>query len=787
MKHLSLLLLILSFQSYSQHVENLSTLKLEEIMAGNEFIGHQPENVRWSLDGQTILFDWNRYNLPGNSTYSYSLKNKTIDSITPEFYTTGNEFRNSITNPSDSYPIEIYVWQGNLYRYDRSTKKTETILKSASYIRNVQRDADGSCAFFQDGLGFYVYCIEERSIKQLAVFEKGEPSKESEKNSMEKEELALFQFLKDEQKADEWRKEQDKVWNSDIPKIFYSGTSISNIQIDGTGKYITYRVDDEPSTTKTHVDHHIAADGHTYAQTARAKVYDEDASHKLGIYDIQNDTSYFVDFSTLPEIRKKPAYLKEYKDTTNVYTDDRKFIMHDMIYSEDGKENILDIRSYDNKDRWIVQVDLASGKTKLIEKQHDEAWIGGPGISGWNMVSGTLGWIDNSTVYYQSEETGYSHLYTKNVSSGNKVALTSGNWEVHDVRLSSKKDRFYITANKNHPGNREFYHLLINSKELIPILTTEGNHEVSISPDEKTLAIRYSGKVTPWEVYFADNKKGATLQQITQSTTDQFNNYSWYSPEIISFLASDGEKVNARMYQPEASKKNGAAVIFVHGAGYLQNAHNYWSGYYREFMFHNLLRDNGYTVLDIDYRASQGYGRDFRTDIYRHMGGKDLSDHVDGRQLLIDSLGIDPDRIGMYGGSYGGFITLMALLTEPGKFKCGAAIRSVTDWAHYNHEYTSNILNYPSTDPEAYKKSSPIYFADNLQDRLLMLHGMVDDNVQFQDVVRLSQRFIELGKENWEMAIYPVEAHGFRKTSSWADEYRRIYTLFQQELAVPKK
>lgn len=782
MKYLSLLILIFSFQSYSQHVENLSTLKLEEIMAGNEFIGHQPENIRWSLDGESILFDWNKYNQPGSSTYSYSLKNKTIDSITPEFYKTGNETQNFKINP-----IEIYTWQGNLYRYDRSTKKTETILKSASYIRNVQRDADGSCAFFQDGLGFYVYCIEERSIKQLVVFEKGEPSKEAEKNNMEKEELALFQFLKDEEKASDWRKEQDKAWNSDIPKIYYSGKSVNNIQIDGTGQYITYREDDLPPSTKTHVDHHIAADGHTYAQTARAKVQDEDASHKLGVYDIQNDTSYFVDFSTLPDIRKKPAYLKDYKDTSDVYNTDRKFIMHDLIYSENGKENILDIRSYDNKDRWIVQVDLKSGKVKLIEQQHDEAWIGGPGISGWNMFSGTLGWIDNSTIYYQSEATGFSHLYSKNIASGNRIALTSGNWEVHDVQLSSKKDRLYITANKNHPGNREFYHLIIASKELIPILTTDGNHEVSISPDEKKLAVRYSGKVNPWELYIAENKKGASLERITKSTSDQFKNYDWHSPEVISFSASDGEKVNARLYQPETATKNGAAVIFVHGAGYLQNAHNYWSGYYREFMFHNLLRDNGYTVLDIDYRASEGYGRDFRTAIYRQMGGKDLSDHVDGRQLLIDSLGIDPERIGMYGGSYGGFITLMALLTEPGKFKCGAAIRSVTDWAHYNHEYTSNILNYPSSDPEAYKKSSPIYLADNLEDRLLMLHGMVDDNVQFQDVVRLSQRFIELGKDNWEMAIYPVEAHGFRKTSSWVDEYRRIYTLFQEELALPKK
>lgn len=782
MKLTALLLLMFSLSTFAQKVENLSTLQLEEIMKGNEFIGHQPENLRWSIDGKSILFDWNKFNHPGASTYSYSLKTKVIDSLTPAFYTTGNEY-----SGSKIFPIEIYAWQGNLYRFDRASNTIETILKNASTIRNVQRDADGNCAFFQDGLGFYVYCIQERSIKQLLLFEKGEEKVDPPKTLMEQNELELFQFLQDEETAAEWNKKVDENWTSDVPKILFKGSSVSNIQIDGSGKFITFRVDEDPSATSTHVEHHISSDGHTYTQNARSKASDSDPSHTLGIYDIQKDTTYFVDFSSLPDIRKKANYLADYGDLSSVYDEDRKIIMHELIYSEDGTQNIVDIRSYDNKDRWLVLVDLATGKISVVEHQHDEAWIGGPGISSWNMVSGILGWMDNSTIYYQSESTGYSHLYTDNVVSGIQTALTTGNWEVHDVRLSSKKDRFYITANKNHPGNREFYHLMIGSKELIPIFTSDGAHEVVISPDEKSLAVRYSSKTKPWELYFAENKKGATLTQLTHSTTAAFDAYSWNAPKVITYTAQDGTTVYARLYEPEAGKKNGAGVIFVHGAGYLQNAHNYWSTYHREFMFNNMLRDNGYTVLDIDYRASEGYGRDHRTDIYRHMGGKDLSDNLDGRQLLIDSLGIDSSRIGMYGGSYGGFITLMALLTEPGKIKCGAALRSVADWAHYNHEYTTNILNYPSSDPEAYRKSSPIYYADNLQDRLLMLHGMVDDNVQFQDVVRLSQRFIELGKDNWELAVFPVEAHGFQKSYSWNDEYRRIFTLFYQELILPKK
>lgn len=780
MKKLSFLALTLALSNslLAQQIENISSLKLKEIMKGNDFIGHQPENPRWSMDGEYILFEWNPDGQPGNSSYSYSIDSKKIEKIKPDFFE-----KNSDYYGGEQYSMEVYQHGNSLFRYDRKKASSEIILTTSSNISNIHRVPGKTCVFFQLDENLFCYDLESRSIREILQFGKEGSPEKKETSQLEELESEHFQFLRDEQEIADWKKEQNTIWTKEIPKVKHDGTSISNVQMDGSGKYATFRVNYYPSRKNTEVTHHIATDGQAYTKKARAKVSDEDPSHKLGIYDFERDTTYYADFSTIPNIRLKPLYLrKQEKGGNMVYEKDRKIIMHRLIYSPDGKHNVMDIRSYDNKDRWIVEVNLENGSVTVRDKKRDEAWIGGPGISSWNMVSGTLGWIDNQWFYFQSERIGYSHLYMTDIKTGTSQALTVGNWEVHSAELSAKKDRFYITANKNHPGNREFYHLIIKTRELIPILTLDGNHEVSISPDEKQLAVRYSSKTSPWEVYLADNKRGAKLNPLTQSTTEAFRSYEWYAPEVIQFKANDGKNVYARLYTPESTKKNGAAVIFVHGAGYLQNAHNFWSGYYREYMFHNLLRDNGFTVLDIDYRASKGYGRDHRTAIYRHMGGKDLSDHLDGRQLLIDSLGIDANRIGIYGGSYGGFITLMGLLTAPGKFKCGAAIRSVTDWFHYNHEYTSNILNYPGTDPEAYRKSSPIYFADNLQDRLLMLHGMVDDNVQFQDVVRLSQRFIELGKENWEMAIYPVEPHGFRKSYSWTDEYRRIYELFYEEL-----
>ena len=240
----------------------------------------------------------------------------------------------------------------------------------------------------------------------------------------------------------------------------------------------------------------------------------------------------------------------------------------------------------------------------------------------------------------------------------------------------------------------------------------------------------------------------------------------------------------AKFYAPAKFDKSAKhpAVMFVHGAGYTQNVHEQWPYYFREQMFHNLLLQKGYVVLDMDYRASEGYGRDWRTAIYRQMGHPELDDLLDGKQWLVDNYNVDPKRIGIYGGSYGGFMTLMALFRAPGEFAAGAALRPVTDWTQYNHEYTSNILNDPQIDPIAYARSSPIEFADGLKDSLLICHGVIDDNVLFEDSMRLYQRLIELHKDDFTISPYPLDRHGFTNADSWLDEYKRIYRLFETKI-----
>src|SRR3989454_7996044 len=425
---------------------------------------------------------------------------------------------------------------------------------------------------------------------------------------------------------------------------------------------------------------------------------------------------------------------------------------------------------------------------RVVAHLHDDAWLDGPlGLRDprGDDVTGTAGWLaDGETVYYGSEESGWAHVYTVPARGGSPRALTSGEWEVQSVDLSSDRRTLYLRTNEGDFGQVHFYALDPATRTKTQLTTAEGRQDVVASSDRSLLAVLHSTANHPPELYLQPGRAGAAMRQVTESTTPQWRSFAWNKPEIVMVPARDGVRVPARLYRPSGAA-NRAAVIFVHGAGYLQNVHKWWSFYYREYMFHHLLASKGYTVLDLDYRGSAGHGRAWRTAIYRHMGGADLDDQVDGARWLVRQLGIDSTRVGIYGGSYGGFITLMAMFTRPGVFAAGAALRPVTDWAHYNHPYTARILNEPQMDSVAYRQSSPIYFAAGLKGRILICHGMVDDKVQFQDNVRLVQRLIELGKEGWEVAVYPVEPHGFRRADSWTDEDRRLLKLFEETVGKP--
>ena len=500
-----------------------------------------------------------------------------------------------------------------------------------------------------------------------------------------------------------------------------------------------------------------------------------------------------------------------------------------VSWSPDGSMAAAMIRSLDNKDRWIVAIDPravvdTSGDEDTTEEGSEAAEPGtetDPDVTGprtpapeaapanqppitivehlfdpgWiNWSFNEMDWTRNgSTLWFLSEASGWSDLLAWSPGSEARP-LASGRFEIRDVQEHPIDDTLFFRSNRDDPSTWRLERLDPESGWSETIAGGQGMIErFTLAPDGSMAAFTESFLDRPAELFVVDlppaGGKMATPRRLTDSASETFTNLDWEPARLVDVPGRHGRAIRGRLHLPPPEAPALAdgrrpAVLFVHGAGYLQNAHAGWSRYFREGFFHDLLARHGYVVLDLDYRASSGYGRDWRTAIARDMGPSELDDYEDGIAWLAEHHDVDPDRIGMYGGSYGGFTTLMGLFTRPGTFKAGAALRPVTDWSFYNDGYTANILNTPQDDPLAYRRSSPIEHAEGLEDALLICHGMVDSNVPYSDTVRLAQRLIELGKVDWEVAAYPVEGHGFKETSSWIDEYRRIHELFDRTLWV---
>ena len=766
-------------QAFAQP-QNHRPLTIEKIMqAPEKWIGTQPDQIFWNETSDVVYFDWNPEQDTLSSRYSFSLKNGSTTKVPAAEKVRLPEERGIY---DAGFGRKVEVRNGNLFWIDLKKGRERQLTDFAGRVSQPAFTAGGKVSFVYHQNLFWVD-PETGLISQLTDFVAGEAPAGSRQTWLEKQQQQLFDVLRERDRLQKIREYRQTTEDAAKPeKIFLGKERLGNVWLAPTGKYVVFTTFENQPGRETSVTHFVTESGYTEGRSARAKVGAAPAAVKLVVWDRAANQLLTVQTDSLPGVKELPDFWNDYPEKRPAAgkISPRAVSFSALIWNKTLDLALVSVYSRDNKDRWVCLLDPVTGQLELLDRQRDGAWIGGPGISNWGQRAGWL--PDNETVWFQSEESGYSHLVTVNIRNKDRRALTAGRWEVYEPFLSRDEKFFYFTANLKHPGIRHFYRLPAGGGQPVQITQADGGNEVTLSPDEKWLAIRHSTANRPWELYLQENKPGAQPRKITHSLSPEFESYPWRMPRFVTFEAADGETVYARLYRPEQPAQQGPAVIFVHGAGYLQNAHQWWSSYSREYLFHNLLVDHGYTVLDIDYRGSAGYGRDWRTGIYRHMGGKDLSDHLDGVRFLTEKCGVSPSRIGIYGGSYGGFITLMALFKHPGVFAAGAALRAVTDWAHYNHGYTANILNTPAEDSLAFVRSSPIYFADGLNDALLMCHGMVDDNVQFQDIVRLSQRLIELGKQNWELAVYPVESHGFVEPSSWTDEYRRIFKLFEENL-----
>nr|WP_315252115.1 S9 family peptidase [uncultured Duganella sp.] len=760
-------------------------ITLDQTMANPDWIGNPVESAWWGWDSRQVYFKQKRTGSIVRDTFQVSggaaklVEDKQLANLDTESPVYNRERTRAILTRN-----------GDLFERDLKTGALTQITRGTAPAIDVQYAADGNHVQFRVGSDWFSWSRSERLVSPVVLLRTAkDPEAAPDADFRRDMQLRLMSTLaRLKQEKDEGRDQRNAERAADptrAPLPVYLGEKVtietSSLSPDGRYLLVVTAPKDGDKRRVGKMPKYVTESGYEETDDERKRVSEVGPlKHELKLVEVATRKVTDLSLDDLPGIKEDPLAAMRAAQKLDALKGNRGVRFEargDSIrWSANGAKVAVMAQSIDNKDRWIASVDLAAAKLKPLHRLSDTAWV--------NNRGNDFGWQpDNSTLWYESEESGYAHLYLQ-TPDGKARAITSGKWEESNVTWSADGQTAYFMCNPKLPGTYEVCSTSARDGAVKELTTLGGVESFTLSPDGRKLLVRYSTAYMPAQIGTVSSSGGA-VTQLTDTRSTEFKAREWIQPEIVAVPSTHGaDPVWAKLYRPaklEAGKKY-PIVMFVHGAGYLQNVTKRYPVYFREQMFHNLLVEKGYIVLDMDYRASLGYGRNWRTAIYRQMGHPELEDYVDGLNWMVANQQGDAKNVGIYGGSYGGFMTFMALLRAPDQFKAGAALRPVTDWTTYNHEYTANILNSPELDPEAYKVSSPIEYADKLKGHILIAHGMIDDNVFYQDSVRMAQRFIELKKDNWELASYPLERHGFVHPEAWYDEYRRIYQLFERTL-----
>ncbi|HET9047874.1 MAG TPA: prolyl oligopeptidase family serine peptidase [Chiayiivirga sp.] len=765
------------------HAQTFKPLTLEQIMAAPDWIGAPVESAWWSLDGQAVYFTAKRTDGPLRHTRAISLADGVIRTVPDRELA-------ALDAPAPVFDAArqraVFVRHGDLFLRDLRSHALTPLTRSGDVVGAASFSADGRRVLFQRGNDWYAVVLSSGLIETVAQLKaEKDPDAEPKPDALRDLQGELIHTLA-QRRADKdaLRAREQALRTADpgrVPAPIYLGDDISLIQtaLSPDGRWLL-AVTQAKSANAGQVGKmpvYVTESGYEEVEDVRTRVgRNPPSGQALVRIDLDDGQVTKLALDGLPGIQIDPLADLRKAAGKDALDGSRPVRIDALKFSADGTRAAVLLRAVDNKDRWIATVEAGTPAITPAHRLTDPAWIN------WNFND--FGWLpDHRSLWLLSEHSGYSQLYTIS-PKGKLKALTEGQWEASQPQVSADGKTFYFLCNRAWPGDYEVCAKDVKGGSVREVTALDGVEGFELSADGTRLLVRYSRSYLPTQLALVP-VAGGSARVLTDTRSAAFKSIEWIEPRIEQVPSTHTQApIWSKFYAPKTLEpgKKYPIVLFVHGAGYTQNTHARYPYYFREQMFHNLLVQEGYLVLDMDYRASEGYGRDWRTAIYRHMGEPELQDLIDGIDWLVAHQQGDGDRVGVYGGSYGGFMSLMAMFKAPDRFDAGAALRPVTDWTQYNHEYTSNILNTPELDPQAYRISSPIFLADGLKGNLLIAHGMMDDNVFFQDSVRLAQRLIELKKDHWELASYPLERHAFVEADAWLDEYKRIHTLFQRSL-----
>ncbi|MBS4029758.1 MAG: S9 family peptidase [Ignavibacteriales bacterium] len=525
---------------------------------------------------------------------------------------------------------------------------------------------------------------------------------------------------------------------------------INGWEFSPDGKYIAYWQLDENRVPEFPINDFLPTHQNV-SQMRYPKAGDKNSIVKIGVVEIATKQNKWLDFGE-PMDSTQDTYISRMQWT--------------------GKPNELSFQKLNRLQNKLELyfADVTTGKSKIVLTEESKTWVESENSNPHFLKNGN-GFL------WTSERDGYNHIYFYDMNGKLIRQLTKGKWDVASVSaVDEKNELVYFTAGNPTPMEKQLFSVELDGSEPKRISESKGNHGINFSPDRKYFVDSYSDANTPTKIALRKSN-GKLVRMIEENPLKAFDEYPYSQKEFFTFKTSDGVELNGWMIKPhnfDAAKKY-PVFMNVYGGPGSQTVTDAWGG--RDVWWYQMLAQKGYMIVSVDNRGTGFRGKDFKSITYKNLGKWEANDQVEAAKYLGTLPYVDKSRIGIWGWSYGGYMTLMALEAGQDVFKAGISVAPVTHWKFYDTIYTERFMQTPQLNPDGYKESAPSEHAEKIKSNLLLVHGTGDDNVHWQNSVTMADAMIK-NNVQFQTMFYPNRMHGI------GDKAARLhlYTMFTKFL-----
>ncbi len=622
----------------------------------------------------------------------------------------------------------LFPLDGNIYYYDLARSSHDALTKitrAGGFATDASVSPKGGYVAYIRDQNLYIYDLSKHTEKALTREGKG-PIK-----------YGMAEFVAQE----EMRRATGYWWSPDDAHIAF-------VRVDETPVKVTQRFEIAADNVSTFAQRYPAAGG------ANVLV-------RVGVMDVRSGATTWLDIGPQSDI-----YLAR------------------VNWLPDGKTVAIQRESRDQRRLDLLFADIKTGKSRIVLTETSNSWID---------LNDELTFLkDTPEFIWASERDGFNHLYLYSVDGRLLRQLTAGEWSVDDFRgraiksIDEANRTIYFTATEKTPIERQLYSASLDTpdpRKINRISQEDGLHSISMSPDARFYVDTFNSTAQPPQVslHRADGKLLSYL--LENRLNDQHPDAPYLAdnsvPEFGTLTAADGQLLHYQVFKPRHfdPAKRYPAIVDVYGGPDVQRVLNRWTG----STFTQILTRSGYVVFQLDNRGTASRGTAFQAALHHHVGDVEVADQVQGARWLASQTFVDPSRVGVWGWSYGGYLTLMLMFKAADVFRAGASGAPVTDWTLYDTHYTERYLGMPQDNAAGYEASSVLPYAKDLRGKLLVIHGMADDNVLFLNSTKLFRRLQDLGKP-FDIMVYPGAKHGLIRQHDGRHAYATILRFFDRNL-----